>query len=303
MVVLILFLICIFLVYINNKGNLETKNLIEFSSFIFAIFTIGSFIIIHSFENLKPNIFYLLIIPCILFLQKYIIKAIKPKPLNIIANQQRYFKDAYAQKIVNFYANRKEKKSNRIEVFVNAEDKKLIINDTIRPYFFIKYFNFKGTKIQNLNELENIKVFKVIFDKVKFFIKELEIDVNFEKELKDNDFIAEFFLMDLWENYTYKFNISVANLDILATSENEKEFLGAIDLLNLNCIKFKGASIYYAYLEYKNRLKDFIPELSENSGQIKTNIMPIESDFDETYANENDSTKTIYYKKIENVEE
>ncbi|QKG30287.1 hypothetical protein [Campylobacter sp. RM16187] len=300
MIVLVMFLVIIFFTYISNKGNLEVKSLIEFSSFILAIFTIGLFIIISSFDELKPNLFYLLPIPCILYLLKYISESIQSKPLTIVANQQRYFKDAIAQRIVKFYENRKEKKSNRIEVFVNEENKKIIINDTIRPQFFINYFGFNGTKIQNLAELEKSDVFKSVFNKVKDFIKDLEVKVDFDKELQNNNFIAEFFLMDLWERYTPKFNISVANLDILARSENEKEFLGAIDLLNLNCIKFKGAGMYYAYLEFKDRLKDFIPELRiDGVSQVNTDIIPTEGTFDEKYANENDSSKTIYKNKEE----
>ncbi|OCS21940.1 hypothetical protein CFVI97532_07000 [Campylobacter fetus subsp. venerealis cfvi97/532] len=300
MIVLVMFLVIIFFTYISNKGNLEVKSLIEFSSFILAIFTIGLFIIISSFDELKPNLFYLLPIPCILYLLKYISKSIQSKPLTIVANQQRYFKDAIAQRIIKFYENRKEKKSNRIEVFVNEENKKIIINDMIRPQFFINYFGFKGTKIQNLAELEKSDVFKSVFNKVKDFIKDLEVKVDFDKELQNNNFIAEFFLMDLWERYTPKFNISVANLDILARSENEKEFLGAIDLLNLNCIKFKGAGMYYAYLEFKDRLKDFIPELRiDDASQINTDIIPTEGTFDEKYANESDSSKTIYNNKEE----
>lgn len=300
MIVLVMFLVIIFFTYISNKGNLEVKSLIEFSSFILAIFTIGLFVIISSFDELKPNLLYLLPIPCILYLLKYVSESIQSKPLTIVANQQRYFKDAIAQRIVKFYENRKEKKSNRIEVFVNEENKKLIINDTIRPQFFINYFGFKGTKIQNLAELEKSDVFKSVFSKVKDFIKDLEVKVDFDKELQDNNFIAEFFLMDLWERYTPKFNISVANLDILARSENEKEFLGAIDLLNLNCIKFKGAGMYYAYLEFKDRLKDFIPELRiDGANQVNTDIIPIEGTFDEKYANESDSSKTIYNNKEE----
>ncbi|CAD7289506.1 hypothetical protein LMG7974_01583 [Campylobacter majalis] len=297
MIVLVMFLTIIFFTYISNKGNLEVKNLIEFSSFTLAVFCIGFFILISSIDELKPSIFYLLPIPLIIYLLKNIQKSIVSKSLNIIANQQRYFKDATAQKIVKFYEKRKDEKSKRIEVFVNEADKKLIVNETIRPQFFINYFGFKGTKIDDLIELEKSQVFKIIFDKVKDFIEDLEVKVDYEKELKNNDFIAEFFLMDLWERYTPKFNISVANLDILIKNDNEKEFLGAIDLLNLNCVKFKGAGMYYAYLEFKDRLKDFIPELRiDNVNQLNTDIIPTEGAFDEKYAIENDSSRTVYNK-------
>lgn len=106
-------------------------------------------------------------------------------------------------------------------------------------------------------------------------------------------------MLDLWERYTPKFNISVANLDIFVKNKNDSEFLGAIDLLNLNCVKFKGAGIFYAYLEFKDRLKDFIPELSKNFETNEQNIIPQEAEFDENYAKENDSDQTPYVSKNE----
>lgn len=69
---------------------------------------------------------------------------------------------------------------------------------------------------------------------------------------------AEFFLMSLWEEHTKIFNISLANLELLAYNEKDKEFLGALDLLNLNCVKRKGAVLFYKYMEFKNRIKDYV---------------------------------------------
>ena len=105
--------------------------------------------------------------------------------------------------------------------------------------------------------------------------------------LKENDNKAEFFLMSLWEEHTFKFNISVANLEILAQNTKEKEFLGALDLLNLNCVKRKGAVFFYQYMEFKNRIKDYLKEDNKE-------LNPKEEGFDENYAKENDSDKTPY---------
>ncbi|EPD7132548.1 hypothetical protein ACSDYA_000035 [Campylobacter upsaliensis] len=75
---------------------------------------------------------------------------------------------------------------------------------------------------------------------------------------------------------TASFNISVANLDILASSEKEREFLGALDLIHLNCVKRKGAVFYYKYLEFKDRIKEYLKgEVSQNPAN--------EKEFDEAY--------------------
>lgn len=293
MSIMIFFLVIAFVLYMNASSNLETKDIYEFSVIILAVLSIGGLIIIYGFDEFKPSIVYLVPIPILFFLNKAIKKALAPPQLEIIANQQRYYEDALAKKIVKFYENRKIIKRNRVDVAVNDNAKKLVVGGVIRPQFFVNYFDFKGTKIKDLKELENNAVFKIIFSKVKEFIYELEVEIDYKKELEKNDFITEFFLMDLWERYTPKFNISVANLDIFAKSKNDNEFLGAIDLLNLNCVKFKGAGIFYAYLEFKDRLKDFIPELA-NGEENNQNLIPQETEFDEKYAKENDSDKTPY---------
>lgn len=295
---MIFFLIIAVMLYLSASGNLETKSIYEFSAMILGMLSLGGFMIISGFDEFKPSPFYLALLPILFFINKGIKKALAPPKLEVIANRQRYYKDALAQKIVKFYEVRKTKKRNRIDVNVNGEAKKLIVGNVIRPQFFVNYFDFKATKISKLDEINKNKVFKIVFEKVKEFIFDLEVEINYEKELEKNNFIAEFFLMDLWERYTPKFNISVANLDIFVKNKNDSEFLGAIDLLNLNCVKFKGAGIFYAYLEFKDRLKDFIPELA-NGETNEQNIIPQESEFDENYAKENDSDQTPYISENE----
>ena len=57
-------------------------------------------------------------------------------------------------------------------------------------------------------------------------------------------------------------------------------------------------SKFYAYLEFKDRLKDFIPELA-NGETNEQNIIPQESEFDENYAKEKDSDQTPYISENE----
>ncbi len=73
----------------------------------------------------------------------------------------------------------------------------------------------------------------------------------------------------------------MANLEVLATNKNEIELIGALDLLNLNCVKRKGAVLFYKYIEFKNRIKDYVK-------QENLEINPSEEGFDESYIqNEN----------------
>ncbi|EAH4720886.1 hypothetical protein BXA09_04840 [Campylobacter upsaliensis] len=288
MLVLIFFLILAFVFWNKSKMDLEKEFIYEYSSYIMGLSAVLIYVYLYTNEEeLKTSVYYLFLIPCFLILLYFIKQKIKPKPLNIEANQQRYFDEVNALMIKEFYQTRKDIKKDRVEVYVNKESKKLIKNNKIVPEFFLLYHSLEPTKISNINELKQYTIFAIIFKKLEEFIKLKEVKIDYEKELESNHYYAEFFLMELWEKYTPQFNISVANLDILASSEKEREFLGALDLIHLNCVKRKGAVFYYKYLEFKDRIKEYL------KGVVDEN--PInEAGFDEAYAKENDSAKTIY---------
>ncbi|EAK0997676.1 hypothetical protein A0249_04430 [Campylobacter upsaliensis] len=288
MLVLIFFFILAFVFWNKSKMDLEKEFIYEYSSYIMGLSAVLIYVYLYTNEEeLKTSVYYLFLIPCFLILLYFIKQKIKAKPLNIEANQQRYFDEVNALMIKEFYQTRKDIKKDRVEVYVNKESKKLIKNNKIVPEFFLLYRSLEPTKISNINELKQYTIFAIIFKKLEEFIKLKEVKIDYEKELESNHYYAEFFLMELWEKYTPQFNISVANLDILASSEKEREFLGALDLIHLNCVKRKGAVFYYKYLEFKDRIKEYL------KGVVDEN--PInEAGFDEAYAKENDSAKTIY---------
>lgn len=288
MLVLIFFLILAFVFWNKSKMDLEKEFIYEYSSYIMGLSAVLIYVYLYANEEeLKTSAYYLFLTPCFLILLYFIKQKIKAKPLNIEANQQRYFDEVNALMIKEFYQTRKDIKKDRVEVYVNKESKKLIKNNKIVPEFFLLYHSLEPTKISNINELKQYTIFAIIFKKLEEFIKLKEVKIDYEKELENNHYYAEFFLMELWEKYTPQFNISVANLDILASSEKEREFLGALDLIHLNCVKRKGAVFYYKYLEFKDRIKEYL------KGVVDEN--PInEAGFDEAYAKENDSAKTIY---------
>ncbi|MCR2096983.1 hypothetical protein [Campylobacter upsaliensis] len=277
MLVLIFFLILAFVFWNKSKMDLEKEFIYEYSSYIMGLSAVLIYVYLYTNEEeLKTSVYYLFLIPCFLILLYFIKQKIKAKPLNIEANQQRYFDEVNALMIKEFYQTRKDIKKDRVEVYVNKESKKLIKNNKIVPEFFLLYRSLEPTKISNINELKQYTIFAIIFKKLEEFIKLKEVKIDYEKELESNHYYAEFFLMELWEKYTPQFNISVANLDILASSEKEREFLGALDLTHLNCVKRKGAVFYYKYLEFKDRIKEYLKgEVSQNPAN--------EKEFDEAY--------------------
>lgn len=278
MIVLIFFLILVFIFWNKAKTDLEREFIYEYSSYIIGCSAVLIYLYLFMDETgSKTHFYYLAFIPCFLFLLYFIKEKIKAKALDIKANQQRYFEEVNASMIDEFYKGRKDIKSNRIEIFVNEENKKLMKNNKIIPEFFLLYHSLEPTKVSNMNELLQNKIFALIFKKLEEFIKLLEVKIDYEKELSLNHFYAEFFLMELWEKYTPQFNISVANLDLLTSTEKEREFIGALDLIHLNCIKRKGAVFYYKYLEFKDRIKEYL------KGEVELNPAN-EKEFDEAYA-------------------
>lgn len=205
-------------------------------------------------------------------------KKTQPKSLKIVANQQRYFNEITPQSLVEFYKVRKDIKKDRVEILVNKDSKKLIKDEKIVPAFFLDLQAIELTKIKSTEDLNQNKVFKAVFKKAKDFIQAKEVKIDYQKTLEENNYIAEFFLMSLWEEHTFKFNISLANLEVLATNPKDIEFIGALDLLNLNCVKRKGAVLFYKYIEFKDRIKDYVKQEKIEDNNPKEEI------FDEEYA-------------------
>ena len=222
----------------------------------------------------KGNPFYAIFIPFFIFGFWYLGKSTKLPPISISANQQRYFDEVNQKMVYDFYENRKKVKKDRIEIDVNAEEKKLIKtfynnelgNESasfISTLFFLNLKNLQPTKINSIDEIKS-PVYKAIFDKIKKYVEDMELTLDYNRELENNGNFVEFFLMDLWERYTKRINISVANLEILAQNELELEFIGAMDTISINSVKSKGASLYYRYMHFKDRIKDYVNETSEN---------------------------------------
>lgn len=278
MFMLFLFAFITFMFYIKSKFLSVNENILTSTSYILGISTgVVGFLIYFRNEPLQTDILYLCFIPLFVYGMSYIKKKTSVSSLAIQANQQRYFNEVDAKKVYDFYEVRKDIKSNRVEALVNKESKRLIKNDVLVPDFFLTLQNLELTIIKSIDELESNTLHKAVFGKIQECSKALELRLNFDKELETNAFCAEFFLMDMYERVTPSFNIGVANLEVLAESPTDIELIGALDILNLNCVKRKGAALFYRYIEFKDRIRDYIK-------QEHAEINPKEESFDEEYA-------------------
>lgn len=255
--ILLTLVLALFWAQFNSSKTKEATN-ISFIAGICIVWITFLFMKLGEWEPLQHPYIYLIFIPIICLIIWQVYKIGDKKGIEIVAKQQNYW-SIPSSKIYNHYKNRKIKKSDRIETKIDLEDKHLGKQYSHRSYFlsgniFIDIKNLKLTKVDNIKNIHNYKLYSLIFKKIEQMIKYLEKNVDFEQILKENDMCLEYFLMDLWERYTQSFNIGTANLDVYATSEIEKELVGALDNIDLNSVKRRGSALFFSYMKFKKRL-------------------------------------------------
>lgn len=126
---------------------------------------------------------------------------------------------------------------------------------------------------KDMNDTINqIPLYKVVFDKIKFFIREQDIQANLVDIFVEDKGCVEFFLLDLWERYTKRVNIGTANLVLLAEREIEEEFIGAMDNVDLYSVKAKGAALYYRYMVFMGRVDNYLKKAEQEEEKFDESL-------------------------------
>lgn len=113
------------------------------------------------------------------------------------ANQQRYWEEIKASDVYKFFLGRKEPKRKKIVIRVNEGEKKFFKSSELIPdkdYVSVNFFRMlkrieKELTFVDLKSSPNIKkdmndtinqipLYKAVFDKIKFFIREQDIKTN-----------------------------------------------------------------------------------------------------------------------------
>lgn len=246
----------------NNKK--DEKNIYLYFGIIcivcvWSVYTLG-YIGVEKKEHKTLNFYvYIGIIITIVFLIRFARGYIKKPSLKIVAPQVNYW-GISPQDIENYYDYRREIKGfgsdKRVETKVNKLSKKFYRSYSNKDKFltgniFLEMTNLKLLKVKNLDEINNVLLYRRIFNKIKDICKEAEINVNYDEILRENKNIVEYFLIDCWCRFTKPFNIGLANLEVLATNFTQKELVGAIDNADLNSVKRAGASLFFKYALFK----------------------------------------------------
>ena len=126
---------------------------------------------------------------------------------------------------------------------------------------------------KDMNDTINqIPLYKAVFDKIKFFIREQDIKANLVDIFVEDKGCVEFFLLDLWERYTKRVNIGTANLVLLAEREIEEEFIGAMDNVDLYSVKAKGAALYYRYMVFMGRVDNYLKKAEQEEEKFDESL-------------------------------
>ena len=126
---------------------------------------------------------------------------------------------------------------------------------------------------KDMNDTINqIPLYKAVFDKIKFFIREQDIEANLVDIFVEDKGCVEFSLLDLWERYTKRVNIGTANLVLLAEREIEEEFIGAMDNVDLYSVKAKGAALYYRYMVFMGRVDNYLKKAEQEEEKFDESL-------------------------------
>lgn len=237
------------------------------------------------------NYIYLLFIPFLIIGMYHLKKARKIVPLSVQANQQRYWEEIKASDVYKFFLGRKEPKRKKIVIRVNEGEKKFFKSSELIPdkdYVSVNFFRMlkrieKELTFVDLKSSQNIEkdmndiinqipLYKVVFGKIKFFIREQDIKANLVDIFVEDKGCVEFFLLDLWERYTKRVNIGTANLVLLAEREIEEEFIGAMDNVDLYSVKAKGAALYYRYMVFMGRVDNYLKKAEQEEEKFDESL-------------------------------
>lgn len=153
----------------------------------------------------------------------------------------------------------------------NAQDTKELNRQITKKNKEIATLKEQLAKDMN-DTINQIPLYKAVFDKIKFFIREQDIEANLVDIFVEDKGCVEFFLLDLWERYTKRVNIGTANLVLLAEREIEEEFIGAMDNVDLYSVKAKGAALYYRYMVFMGRVDNYLKKAEQEEEKFDESL-------------------------------
>jgi len=243
----------------------------ELFFFTIAILFVTYKVHINTESLLYSNIFIFLALVLLLIFHKlsYFLKGNR----KIIAKQSSFWNmpkskilDKTAHKILE-KKNRRELKINKLERlrsdnFLNIEKGKKVLSQNYILLHLKEYDSFTilgDDDIEKYLEKKAKTLYKEVFKKIQYFIDELEIETDYEEVFRKNKNCVEFFLMELWEQYSPPFSYGIGTLQTYVCNkdrtvdEEAESFLFALLSTRNQSVHRKGFALYYYYHFFKNK--------------------------------------------------
>lgn len=151
---------------------------------------------------------------------------------------------------------RKEVEIQDDEYFIKRDKNGNAVLQNLKFIDVKKYDKF--IKIQDTSFFKSpecSELYLKIYDKIVEINAENEAGLNFDEILKSNNYVLEFFLLDLWERLITHEPLGVATLNAIAVDDRELDLIGALDSSKNSMVGLLGFELFMHYENFKNRLK------------------------------------------------
>lgn len=267
--IIFIFALVHILSYIDNDEYFYKNAHIEYMFYTGAFFLI-SFKLYPHFDN-KILLNIILFMGIILFWFLYVDKRFFIQGGKIVAKQTNMWgispKDIIKQtkNSIHQKKGRREfevptRESIANDYFIDIDlrgNKKIHQNFLLLHLKEYNHFTIHHDDVEEFFKKTKHKLYKVLFEKIKFFIESSEDDIDLNKILEENGFCIEFFLINLWERYANIYSYGIGTLQIYTYNNdgnkdsNLEALLYAVDAAVTTNIHRKGFSLYFYYYHFK----------------------------------------------------
>lgn len=254
-------LLCGIVFFVRPNKDRESPYIFIFIAYGTLMMLVASPVSIS--KTIIDNVLYLIPFVALSFYMKYKIEKEISSRNKIVAKQVQFW-DIPPEHVLSAYKDRIIKLDGRDEIkevkvenfFKISKNGDKYLNPEIYP--LIKKYR-KFTKIRDTKYFDTTpsRVYKLVWEKIKALNKQNETNIDFEEVLKQNHYVLQFFLLELWERLTKSEAIGVANLKSVAMTEKDKHLVGALYSIEY-MVGREGLELLAHYFFFKDRMKKLI---------------------------------------------
>jgi len=262
LIIIVVFALFAYAVYVNRQN--KDRELIYgiYLTIITAILGMSLFFTMANSSTMSIYTAAIILIAVIFIMKKA--KAMNRDKMKIDARQISFWgvdvnriKEKFKHRIVK-KVGRKEVEIPDGEYFTKKDKNGNTVLQNLK-YIDVKKYD-KFIKIQDVGYFQSencTELYKKIYDRMQEINAENEAGLNFNEILKSNNYVLEFFIIDIWERLATHEPLGVATLNAIAVNDREMDLLGALDSAKNSNVGSLGFELFMHYENFKNRLKGY----------------------------------------------